>query len=323
MHDRENALKEWLHTLIKHNDFILSPLFGDASFRRYFRLEYEGLRRVVMDAPPPKEDVVPFIRIGKTLAQAGIRTPELFAEDIQQGFLILGDFGDQLLLHKLNAHTVDGYYNQAIDTLFKLQECSINDPKLLPFDKEFMLREMNLCIEWFFNAYLSLHFEDKELQLIQQTMESIAREVSQQPLVFMHRDYQSRNLMLLDDNDLGVIDFQDAVRGPVTYDLVSLLKDCYISWPRAKVLEWVSVFHAKSTHTSGYSLPEFIRAFDMCGLQRHLKVLGIFCRLKLRDNKSGYIKDLPLTLKYVLECTETYEEFHPFYELLQKKVYLP
>ena len=326
MHERENALKEWLVHTIKNKDFILTPLTGDASFRRYFRIHYNGLSQIVMDAPPGKEDLEPFVHVAKTLAIAKVRTPEIVAINKEQGFLLISDFGDQLLLDKLHNGTVDSYYQDAIKTLFKIQECPISDPKLPSFDKSFMLKEMSLCLEWFFKAYLSLDVTEEEKMLVQNTMEWIATEVAQQPLTFIHRDYHSRNLMLINnekESALGVIDFQDAMSGPLTYDVVSLLKDCYISWPRERVLEWVAYYHTQSVLAKSYSLPEFIRAFDLCGLQRHLKVLGIFCRLYLRDNKSAYLGDLPLTLKYVLECSEIYEELHPFFYFMQKRVNLP
>jgi len=326
MHVRENALKEWLAQTTKQQDFILTPLAGDASFRRYFRMQYNNLSYVVMDAPPGKEDLKPFIHIAQVLGQAQVHSPQIHAMDLQQGFLLLSDLGDQLLLNVLQDQTVDHYYQQAIRTLFKIQSCSVNDPDLAAFDSTFMLKEMNLCNEWFLKGYLGLTLQQDENQLVQHAMEWVASEVAKQPLTFIHRDYHSRNLMLLNDEaepSLGVIDFQDAMRGPITYDLVSLLKDCYISWPRAQVLEWVTFFHTQNKLAQTHSLAEFIRAFDLCGLQRHLKVLGVFSRLHLRDNKPGYLKDLPLVLKYVLECTETYEELHPLFNFLQMRVYLP
>ncbi|KTC91049.1 phosphotransferase [Fluoribacter dumoffii] len=326
MHERENALKEWLIHTLKQDDFQLAPLAGDASFRRYFRLQHNGLSQIVMDAPPGKEDLKPFIHIARVLEHSDVHTPKILAMDLDKGFLLLSDLGDELLLNALNPETVNAHYQHAIKTLFKIQKCSIHDPLLASFDEAHMLKEMSLCPEWFFKAYLDLDLGHEECTLIQQTMEGIAKEVAQQPLTFIHRDYHSRNLMLLKNQSetaLGVIDFQDAMRGPLTYDLVSLLKDCYISWPRSKVLEWVEFFYTHSPLARNYSLPEFIRAFDLCGLQRHLKVLGIFCRLHLRDHKPGYLKDLPLVLKYVLECTETYEELHPFFQFLQMRVYLP
>ncbi|AMP91376.1 aminoglycoside phosphotransferase family protein [Legionella pneumophila] len=325
MHERENALKEWLAQTIQQKDFVLVPLAGDASFRRYFRIQYNGLTQVVMDAPPEKENIDPFLHIANVLDKATIPIPDILAINKREGFLLLSDLGDQLLLNKLNHETVDNYYNQAINLLLQIQKCSTDDSKLPLFDKSFMLKEMNLCLEWFLKAYLSLDLKQDELQLFQHTIEWIASEVDTQPRVFIHRDYHSRNLMLVKNmnNCLATIDFQDAMQGPVSYDLVSLLKDCYISWPREKVLEWVTYFHEKCPLANIYSLTDFIRAFDLCGLQRHLKVLGVFCRLYLRDNKAGYLGDLPLTLKYALECAEIYEELHPFYNFLQKRVYLP
>ncbi|HAT8177706.1 TPA: phosphotransferase [Legionella pneumophila] len=325
MHERENALKEWLAQTIQQKDFVLLPLAGDASFRRYFRIQYNGLTQVVMDAPPEKENIAPFLHIANVLDKIKIPVPDILAINKREGFLLLSDLGDQLLLNKLNHETVDNYYNQAMNLLLQIQKCPTDDPELPLFDKSFMLKEMNLCLEWFLKAYLSLDLKQDELQLFQHTIEWIASEVATQPRVFIHRDYHSRNLMLVKNKDscLATIDFQDAMLGPVTYDLVSLLKDCYISWPREKVLEWITYFHEKCPHANIYSLTDFIRAFDLCGLQRHLKVLGVFCRLYLRDNKAGYLRDLPLTLKYALECAETYEELHPFFNFLQKRVYLP
>ncbi|MBI2785938.1 MAG: phosphotransferase [Legionella longbeachae] len=325
MHARENALREWLIHTLEQPDFLLSPLAGDASFRRYFRIQYNGQTQVVMDAPPDKEDLKPFIHIAQTLEKANVLTPKILAMNLEQGFLLLTDLGDQLLLNTLKTETSKDLYQLAITTLSKIQSCSISDPLLPFFDKAHMIKEMSLCSEWFFKAYLDLDLNKKECALIQQTFEWIATEVANQPLTFIHRDYHSRNLLLINETEpvLGVIDFQDAMRGPLTYDLVSLLKDCYISWSRSQVLEWLEFYYINNALAKTYSLQEFIRAFDFCGLQRHLKVLGIFCRLHLRDNKPGYIKDLPLTLKYVLECTETYEELHPFFRFLQLRVYLP
>jgi len=326
MHERENALKEWLIQIMKQEEFILTSLAGDASFRRYFRVECNGLTHVVMDAPPEKEDLKPFIHIAKIISQAQVHTPEIFAMDLDQGFLLLSDFGDQLFFNALKAETANDCYQHAIRTLLKIQSCPINDPLLSTFDSAFMLKEMSLCPEWFFKAYLALDLNKNETELLQNTMHWIATEVCQQPRTFIHRDYHSRNLMLINNQSepvLGIIDFQDAMCGPLTYDLVSLLKDCYISWPRVQVLQWVEFFYQQSTAANNYTLHEFIRAFDLCGLQRHLKVLGIFCRLHLRDNKSGYLKDLPLILNYVLECAEIYQELHPFHQFLQMRVYLP
>ena len=323
MHDRENALKEWLTNTLNSSTFILQALTSDASFRKYYRVQCNGISQIVMDAPPDKEGLNAFIHIAQVLSKSGVLTPEILAQDLQQGFLLLSDFGDKLLLDCLNSTSCDKYYNEATNVLLKIQQCPIDDPMLPSFDQKFMLQEMNLCSEWFFKRYLSLKLSDTEHELFNNTIKEIASALAQLPQVFMHRDYHSRNIMMVNKQQMAVIDFQDAVRGPVAYDLVSLLKDCYISWPRTKVLEWVELYYRRCPHVSDYSLKEFIHAFDLCGLQRHLKVLGIFSRLKLRDNKPGYLKDLPLTLKYVLDCSEIYEEFRPLNNLLQKRVYLP
>lgn len=323
MHERENVLKEWLFGVLEEKEFALTPLYGDASFRRYYRLVHKGVSRVVMDAPPGKEDIEPFVYMDKVLAKNGLLTPEILAYDAQQGFVLMSDFGDQLLLQLLNADTVDAYYQQAMDTLSAIQRCSVTETKLDNFDNAFMMKEMNLCLEWFFTKYLGIELSDAEDDMLQSAMHAIAEEVAQQPLVLIHRDYHSRNLIVLPDNSMGVIDFQDAMRGPITYDLVSLLKDCYITWPRSRTLGWVARFHKQNPLAQSYSLENFVRAFDLCGLQRHLKVLGVFCRLLLRDNKSAYIKDLPMTLRYVLECSSLYPEFQPLHQLFQTRVKLP
>ncbi|MBA2650315.1 MAG: phosphotransferase [Legionella sp.] len=321
MHERENALKDWLLTLTNNKKFKLYPLPGDASFRSYKRLEYEGVSQIVMDAPPDKETMEPFVTIANILRQAGIITPEIYAQNIPQGFLLLSDLGDTLLLEKLNAKTADFYYKEAINILLKLQNCPIQN--IPTFDISFMLSEMNICSEWFFKQYLCLHLDEYEQHFISQTFQQLASNIAEQPQVFIHRDYHSRNLMLKDEASLGVIDFQDAMGGPFAYDLVSLLKDCYIGWPREKVLSLVRYFFTNSHYCKHYDLAEFIRAFDMCGLQRHIKILGVFSRLYLRDDKPGYLKHLPLTLKYVLECTKTYEELHAFHDFLKMRVQLP
>jgi aminoglycoside/choline kinase family phosphotransferase len=279
-----------------------------------------------MDAPPGKEDLKPFVRVTNILAKADVLVPQLIAVDIEQGFLLLSDLGNTLLLKELRPDNVDTYYKQAIQVLSQIQAHSIKDEAIPYFDKEFMLKEMSLCPEWFFKGYLALTLQEEEYHLVQKTMDWVATQVAQQPIVFIHRDYHSRNLMVIPNKEqleLAVIDYQDAMYGPITYDLVSLLKDCYISWSREQTLTWVNYFYENTPPAQVYTKDSFIRAFDLCGLQRHLKVLGIFSRLYLRDGKAGYLSDLPLTLNYVLECTETYKELHPFYNFLQTNVSLP
>lgn len=324
MHTRESALNEWLNHVYPHKEFSIMPLTGDASFRRYFRLDLSGNTRIVMDAPPEKEPIQPFIRIGKFLRNLGVHTPEIFAADEVNGFILLEDFGDQLLLKALSSTTVDSLYNSAMDVLLKIQRNSVNLNANLPiFDKPFMINQMALFQNWFLEQYLALELDNQDKLLIKQTLDFISDELLKQPYTFIHCDYHSRNLMLIateGKTDLGIIDFQDAMYGPFTYDLVSLLKDCYVQWPRDKTLSWLDYFYNNLSIPHDWSFDTFIKGFDLCGLQRHLKVLGIFSRLYLRDNKAAYLNDLPLTLHYVLEGLQNVPELHAFRIFMMDKV---
>lgn len=319
MQTRENALNEWLKTIVGNDAFTVTPLAGDASFRRYFRLHSNGDTRVIMDAPPNKEDIGPFIRIGCLLAKNGIHTPQIYAVDHEQGFILLEDLGDHLLLGALSEENVDSLYTRAINTLVQLQSTPASDTSLPAFDKTFMLGELNIFREWFLSAYLNLSLTTDQVRLLDNTFDWLTTQISTQPKVFIHRDYHSRNLILIGES-LGVIDFQDAMCGPHTYDLVSLLKDCYIQWPHEKIMHWVAYFYQHLPPTSRGSLVDFNHAFDLCGLQRHLKVLGVFCRLHLRDKKSTYLNDLPLTFNYVMACLERHEPLQLFYRFMQETV---
>lgn len=327
MHDRQNALSKWLEQILASNQFSLTALAGDASFRRYFRLQHQGINRIVMDAPPDRETIEPFLAIGKLFTDAGLHTPLVYSVDQHQGFAILEDFGDTLLRQALSAETADLLYKIAIDCLNTLQLGTISQAHLMPaFNKPFILHELNVFKEWFLHAYLKLDLNPKEEALIEHTFNWLGNEIMQQPKVVIHRDYHSRNIMLLGNEDpvkLGIIDFQDAMCGPFTYDLVSLLKDCYIQWPRQQVISWLNYFYQQSPIAKQYPLSAFVQGFDYCGLQRHLKVLGIFARLYLRDNKANYLQDLPLTLHYVIACLESYEELSPFYQFMQNRIRLP
>lgn len=323
MHHRENALGKWLEQILASRTFILKPLTGDASFRRYFRLQHGDISRIVMDAPPDKERMHPFIATARLLDSVGVCTPRIHAFALEEGFAILDDFGDTLLLKKLSAESVDHLYAAAIDVIIRMQKAATQE--LPEFDNAFILNELALFREWFLGAYLQLELSAAEEQLLQQSFAWLSQEILQQPQVFIHRDYHSRNIMLLAEEsaDLGIIDFQDAMHGPYTYDLVSLLKDCYIQWPGEQVLRWLARFYEQAGIAKHSSLSEFTRAFDLCGLQRHLKVLGVFARLHLRDSKPAYLQDLPLTLHYVMACLESYEELGPFYQFMQNRIRLP
>ena len=319
MQTRENALNNWLKTILGDTPYTVTPLAGDASFRRYFRLHTDGLTRVIMDAPPSKEALVPFIHLAGVLAKVGILTPTIYAVDHSQGFAMIEDLGDQQLLGALNHDNADKLYTLAIRTLEQIQRAPITDTALPLFDKAFMLGELAVFREWFLNAWLNIKLSVDDEIVLNNAFEWLVTQVAEQPQAFIHRDYHSRNLMLVGDT-LGVIDFQDAMCGPITYDLVSLLKDCYIQWPVEKITHWLAQYHQHLPVSTRGSLAEFHRAFDLCGLQRHLKVLGVFCRLHLRDNKPAYLRDLPLTLKYVMTCAEQYDELQPFYRFMQQNV---
>lgn len=318
MQTRENALNEWLNIQLAPIPFTLIPLTGDASFRRYFRLSLPTTTKIVMDAPPDKETLVPFIHIQRTLSAQGILTPIVHAVDLKQGFALLDDLGDTLLLHMLTEHNRDHYYAKAIDTLTNIQACSTRS--LPVFDKQHMLKEMSLFHDWFLNAYLKLSLTSAEEQIIQTTLNAIADRVAAQPQVFIHRDYHSRNLMIVEDK-LGVIDFQDAMLGPVTYDLASLLKDCYIKLPETTYQQYADQFYQHQPLVQRWSMQAFMEEVDYCGLQRHLKVLGIFCRLHLRDNKPNYLQDLPLTLDYTLTCLRRHAALSPLLQFMEKRVF--
>ncbi len=325
MQKRQNELNLWLTTLLGKQAFTLTPLAGDASFRRYYRLHGFKYTRVVMDAPPLQETITPFLTIGKSLTAAGVHTPYVYAFDEKKGFILLEDLGDQLLLGSLIPENVSELYGYAMNLILQIQRIPTNHPPLPAFDKAHMLQELSLFREWFLQGYLNLLLTEQESLLLNNTFHWLIDELASQPQVFIHRDFHSRNLMVNEENleDIGVIDFQDAMIGPFTYDLVSLLKDCYIQWPREQIIEWVSAFYHRMPTPYNFTLESFTRAFDLCGLQRHLKVLGIFCRLHLRDHKARYLNDLPLTLNYVNACVESYPELQGLCHFLQERVHAP
>lgn len=318
MSSRKNALNKWLLEILNTPSFTIRPLTGDASFRRYFRLSCEGKTYIVMDAPPDKEAIAPFIKVDEILSSAKVRTPKIHAADIIQGFIMLDDFGDILLLKGISTQNQDALYLEAIRTLVQIQQCPTY--AIPAFDKSHMLKEIGLFQEWFLQAYLNLTLRPSEQIMLNEIFDWLTEKLSQQPQVFIHRDYHSRNLMIINIPKLGVIDFQDAMRGPITYDLVSLLKDCYIKLPDAAYYDYAGAFYQRQPLVQGWTLPEFIDEMDYCGLQRHLKVLGIFCRLYLRDNKSGYLNDLPLTLDYTMTCLKRHTTLQPLLQFMSTRV---
>lgn len=306
---RLEQLTEWVNTLPDWQGANLAPASADASFRRYFRVSKDGKTAIAMDAPPDKENCTPFVDITARLHHAAVAAPELYAKNLLDGFLLLEDFGQLPLLNRLDPLNVDSLYKSAMDTLLHIQQADIEN--LPEYSAELLRREVDLMPEWFLQTHLGLAAEELPTELLETTFNDLLEAILEQPVAFVHRDYHSRNLMLTHEHKLGVIDYQDAVWGPITYDLVSLLRDCYVVWPQQHVKRWALNFH-KEAIAEGVLPPvdevSFMRWFDLMGLQRHLKVLGVFSRLNHRDGKSGYLKDLPLTLSYVLSIGSQHPE---------------
>jgi hypothetical protein len=313
--------------VIAHKNILpqeLTVVSGDASFRRYFRLHHDKGSFIAVDAPPDKENSRPFVAIAQALFAHGVKVPEVIAADFDLGFMLLSDFGDVLLRPCLTDDSVDGLYRLAMTELVHMQSCSApKDYALPPYDHAKLMTEMALFKDWFVAQYLGLMLSTEEVALIDNTCRQIADAVGHQPVVFVHRDYHSRNLMVLPDGGMGVIDFQDAVTGAITYDLVSLLRDAYVEWPTARVQAWVEDFrqllqaNGQITHVNS---EQFLQWFDWMGAQRHLKVVGIFARLSLRDGKHGYLNDIPLVFKYLLDEIKDYSALQPFYQWVVAKI---
>jgi hypothetical protein len=314
----ENWCLECARALGIMGEISLNSVSGDASFRSYYRFSGIGKSYIAVNSPPDKEKNIEFVTLAKFMGNGGVKVPEIIYFNQSMGFMLLDDFGDTLLLPRLNADSADHCYRQVIQSLLKIQQLEPafgEDLQLAKYDAKRLIDEMNLFKVWFVEDMLGHTLSEQELVLIDQVFEVLVNSAQQQSQVFVHRDFHARNLMVVDDNQIGVIDFQDAVIGPITYDLVSLYKDCYISWPRNKVQQWVEEYRQlaiKQLKLSVASSEDFLRQFDLMGLQRHLKVLGVFARLCLRDGKTAYLKDLPLVLAYVRETCQQYPEFAAF-----------
>ena len=333
MDQRRETLGHWARAALSQlttqdmNAATLSMVSGDASFRRYFRLSLDGKSWICVDAPADKEDNPSFVNIARQWHTAGVAVPQVLAQDFVQGFMLLEDFGDQLLWPALHAAGVDnaereGLYRRAIDELLKIQR--VNPEGLPPYDGALLEREMRLFDEWLCTQQLGMTLSEEEEAMLAQVRESLSASALAQPAVVVHRDYHSRNLMLLADGRTGVIDFQDAVYGPVTYDFVSLLRDCYVHWPVHLVQELLTYYyHAASEQgIHGMPLTEFTRAFDLMGMQRHMKAAGIFARLNIRDGKPGYLGSIANTCRYLHDISNGYPEFSAFTAWLESR-FLP
>ena len=321
--ERLEQIKTWLQDLGMTAEGI-APASSDASFRRYFRFYHEGISYIVMDAPPKLESCLPFIKVARAFHDLDINVPLVMEQDIVQGFLLLSDLGSRQYLSELNDNNVDQLYEDAFITLWRLQTASQGQSRFLPaYDEALLQREVNLFHEWFLMQQLGIALNDEQQAMLQDAYQFLIQDALSQPKAWLHRDYHSRNLMLCEMDNPGVLDFQDAVYGPITYDLVSLLKDCYISWPRERVEAWVQDYYQRidgDLDLEGYRYQDFLRAFDLMGAQRHLKAIGIFARLNIRDGKPGYLKDIPRTLNYVVDVAAAVDELKPLHRFLSKDV---
>jgi N-acetylmuramate 1-kinase len=318
-------LRRWVIEDLGFAGSVIAPASADASFRRYFRVTRGADSYIVMDAPPDKEDSAPFVKVARMLAGMDLNVPIILARDMARGFLMLSDLGSRQYLDELPAPgAADRLYADALAALRTMQTA---DPAisrdLLKYDRPLLVREMELLPEWFLRRHLGMNIGAPERSLLDASFDSLVQAAAAQPSVFVHRDYHSRNLLVTAQDNPGILDFQDAVWGPVTYDLASVLKDCYIAWPAARVRAWVLEYREKLLE-DGFALnatpTEFVRWFDLIGLQRHIKVLGIFARLYYRDGKPQYLKDLPRVLDYARDTAANYPETAAFGEFIVKRI---
>ncbi|MBI2381343.1 MAG: phosphotransferase [Gammaproteobacteria bacterium] len=320
-HDpRLDQLLAWAKTCLDAENLGCAPASADASFRRYFRLTLAGGGTLIaMDAPPPQEDCRPFVHVAGLMAQAGLHAPAVLHADLERGFLLLSDLGAQTYLDVMDESNADALFGAAIAALVAWQKSS-REGELPPYDQALLQRELDLFPDWYVGRHLGLSLDDEELALWQDGCALLIDSALAQPKVFVHRDYMPRNLMISEPNP-GVLDFQDAVWGPISYDLVSLFRDAFLSWPEERVEGWARLYHGQAL-AAGLPVQadyaEFRRAFDWMGLQRHLKVLGIFARINYRDGKPKYLADTPRFLAYVRRIGGHYAELKPLLELLDR-----
>ena len=318
---REQLIQTWLQATLQTDQFEINFLAGDASFRRYARIKLQNKTYMLMDAPPEKEDCVPFVEIDEFFDKNGVRVPHIVAKDLSLGLLLLEDFGDVVLSTLLNDDTVDQYYAQSFKQLIDLQQIDAHQ-QLPAYSYEKLMTEMRLLTEWMLPS-LEIQPTEQQLETIEQAFDFLAIEAINQPQVIVHRDYHSRNLMKIENEQvLGVIDFQDAVIGADTYDLISITRDAYVQWNAARVYGWFEVFYnlLPATAKENRSFEQFKRDADFMAIQRHLKILGIFVRLFERDGKSGYLKDLPRVMWYLLEESQAYAELNDFMQFVRDVV---
>ena len=317
-------LSRWVQEDLGFEASAIAPASADASFRRYFRVTRDSDTYIVMDAPPDKEDSAPFVKVARLLAGMELNAPIILARDMQRGFLLLSDLGSRQYLDELPQGAADQLYADALGALCTMQTAESRLFDDLPrYDHAKLAQEMRLMPEWFLARHLGIDTNSAERSMLDKLCESLAEAALSQPATFVHRDYHSRNLLITAENNPGILDFQDALWGPVTYDLVSLLKDCYIAWPAARVRAWVMNYR-ENLLAAGFrgagNAEQFLRWFDLMGLQRHIKVLGIFARLFYRDGKPQYLKDLPRVLDYARDTAAAYPETAEFAAFIAARI---
>jgi hypothetical protein len=322
---RLDLLCKWLEQDLGWRDFALAPASADASFRRYFRVTRAGETFVVMDAPPGHEDVAPYLRVAAMLAQIGVHAPAVLGRDEERGFVLLTDLGSTTYLAALADRTrAEVLYRDALSALTRIQaRGGAHAGELPPYDERLLRFEMSLFTDWLLQRHLQLELSPTETAELRSVFDELVESALAQPQVFVHRDYHSRNLMVCEDRNPGILDFQDAVRGPLTYDLVSLLRDCYVEWPAEQVRDWAleqREIAAASGVEVGADPAQFLRWFDCMGVQRHLKASGIFARLWHRDGKPGYLPDVPRTLRYVVQACADHPELGSLGKLVAERV---
>ncbi|RUM92367.1 MAG: aminoglycoside phosphotransferase [Thiomicrospira sp.] len=332
MTERFQQLISWLHTckFLENTDFTQpEPASNDASFRRYYRISVtpisgQSFTVIIMDAPPEHEDCEPFVRIATQLSQMGLTVPDVLEKDLRQGFLLLRDLGNDTYLSQLTEQSAEALYRDALQALVTMQVKGKTDAKSLPeYSVDLLNTEMNLFTDWLLAEHLDIGLSTSEQHHWLQLQKQLSDSARNQPQTYVHRDYHSRNLMVVSEGNPGILDFQDAVKGPLTYDAISMLRDCYITWPKEQVVEWQREYFlllVKANMVSKQDWSGFLKAMDLMGIQRHLKASGIFARLYHRDGKAGYLNDIPTTLNYLFEVGQRYPETQSLVRLLESKV---
>lgn len=314
----------WLKNELGIDNITLTALTGDAGFRCYYRFKHLNTSYIAVDAPPKYSNNQAFVDIQSLLQECQLNVPQIIAKDLTKGFFCLSDMGDDLLANKLTKANANEYYGQALSQLAQVVTNPKVEPDVLPnYDEDFIRLELGIFSQWLVEKHLAISLSDNEKRQLTECFDYLVDTISKQPKVFMHRDFHSRNIMVLPDNQLGIIDFQDAVYGPITYDLVSLVRDCYIRWPEDIVQPIVEQY--RQLMQKHFSDEVFTKCcwhewFDLTGLQRHLKASGIFARLHHRDGKPGYLKDIPLTLTYIQDVSAQYDRLSFLHRLIVERI---